>query len=146
MVVLQDDLTSWGELVFRERRLVHQVSDFVLWDVMACADASCKEEWASWRLASSSWRMENVVHGVRRSVIDFHYMNVCMVRRRKKERIGREPYLFFVVFLTNFVVLSLILSLLANRISHPSWRSKDYNQTQIRKVQVQMGMYAFDDP
>jgi hypothetical protein len=80
MVVLQDDLTSWGEVVFGERRLVHQVGG-----AMACAGVRCKEEWASWRLASSSWRVESVVQGVRRSVIDFRYMNVCMVRRRKKE-------------------------------------------------------------
>ena len=30
MVALQDDLTGWGELVFRERQLVRWVGDLVL--------------------------------------------------------------------------------------------------------------------
>jgi hypothetical protein len=77
MVALQDDLTGWGELVFGERRLVRRVGDLVLLG----RDGLCG---CTLQGGMGILEVESVVQGARRSVIDFRYMNVCMVRRRKK--------------------------------------------------------------
>jgi hypothetical protein len=44
---------------------------------------------------------------VQRSVSDFRWMNVSVVRQRKEERIGVESYLFFIVLRSfSFFLLS----------------------------------------
>jgi hypothetical protein len=53
---------------------------------MVCVDVRHKEKWESWMSASSSCRAEGVIQRVWRSVSEFHWMNVGVVRQRKRER------------------------------------------------------------